>query len=82
MTNAIWSSVASQSPILEGLQNRKDMENIMVDLLNGLVRHHDVTCVTIISDTVYLNVFEGLFFRRTYAVPIIMVRFRIILAMV
>ncbi|XP_063822067.1 glutamate receptor ionotropic, kainate glr-3 [Ostrinia nubilalis] len=67
------SAAADLSPILRSLNERKDLELILLDLLNGLSRQEDITCVAIICDVVYLNVFEGSLFRRTAAVPYVMI---------
>ncbi|XP_047527769.1 glutamate receptor ionotropic, delta-2 [Vanessa atalanta] len=64
---------ADLGPFLNELQVRKDLQFILIDLLNGLVRKDGVTCLVIISDAVYLNVFEGTYFKRTFAVPIVMI---------
>ncbi|CAH0406266.1 unnamed protein product [Chilo suppressalis] len=45
----------------------------MVDLLKGLTRRYDVTCVAVVCDTVYLNVFEGYLFKRMWRMPFIMI---------
>ncbi|XP_050345733.1 glutamate receptor ionotropic, delta-2 [Nymphalis io] len=55
------------------LQVRKDLQLVLIDLLNGVARKDEVTCMVIICDSVYLNVFEGNIFKRTFAVPIVMI---------
>ncbi|XP_049867277.1 glutamate receptor ionotropic, kainate glr-3 [Pectinophora gossypiella] len=66
------SANADITPILKELHGRKDLELILIDLLNGLTRKHDVTCFAFICDPIYLNVFNGALFRRTFAVPYVM----------
>lgn len=67
------STAADISPILRSLNERKDLELVLVDLINGLSRREDITCVAFICDAVYLNVFEGYLFKRTDAAPYVMV---------
>ncbi|KAL0842467.1 hypothetical protein ABMA28_014563 [Loxostege sticticalis] len=64
---------ADISPILRSLNERKDLELVLVDLINGLSRREDITCVAFICDAVYLNVFEGYLFKRTDAAPYVMI---------
>nr|ARO70548.1 antennal ionotropic receptor 68a-2 [Dendrolimus punctatus] len=63
---------ADKSTILKDVNEGKDLEYLMIDLLNDLTKSQEVTCVAIISDTVYLNVFDGEFFGWTYSVPMVM----------
>lgn len=63
------------TPILKDLLEQKDLELVLMDLLNGLTRHDELTCVAIICDPIYLNVFEGALFKSTMSVPFVMVSF-------
>nr|QEE82777.1 ionotropic receptor 3 [Conogethes pinicolalis] len=68
------NTLADLTPILKGLNERKDLEKILVDLLNEMTRLDDeITCMTFVCDAVYLNVFDGDLFKRTAAVPIVMI---------
>ncbi|XP_073943627.1 glutamate receptor ionotropic, delta-2-like [Choristoneura fumiferana] len=64
---------ADTSVIIKDLEESKDLELVLIDLLNGLARRRDVTCVAIICDAVYLNVFEGALFKRTADVSVLMI---------
>ncbi|KAJ8725946.1 hypothetical protein PYW08_004131 [Mythimna loreyi] len=72
----IWTLIggvqAQSFPILKALHERKDLDYLLIDLLNVLARDYEVTCVAIICDEVYLNVFAGPLFRRTARVPYVM----------
>ncbi|KAJ2953036.1 hypothetical protein O0L34_g7426 [Tuta absoluta] len=68
----ISSTQGDSSTIYKELQEDKDLEFLLIDLLNGLIKKHDVTCVAFICDPVYLNVFEGALFKRTRRVPYVM----------
>ncbi|PZC84641.1 hypothetical protein B5X24_HaOG200761 [Helicoverpa armigera] len=59
-------------PILKDLHERKDLEYVLIDLINVLMREYEVTCIAIICDEVYLNVFSGPLFKRTSAIPYVM----------
>ncbi|XP_050558886.1 glutamate receptor ionotropic, kainate glr-3 [Spodoptera frugiperda] len=59
-------------PILKDLHERRDLESVLIDLLNVLTRDYEVTCIAIICDEVYLNVFGGPLFKRTASVPYVM----------
>lgn len=82
---SLYSVQADISPILQSLHERRDLEFVLIDVLNVVTQSHtdDVTCAAIISDPVYLNVFEGVF-RRTFNLPFVMVSlcFTIIMAAV
>ncbi|XP_060810809.1 glutamate receptor ionotropic, kainate glr-3 [Amyelois transitella] len=64
--------MAKLSPIIKDIHESKDLQLVLIDMLNGLARRHDVTCVAVICDTVYLNVFEGAMFKRIRSVPMVM----------
>ncbi|CAG5051014.1 unnamed protein product [Parnassius apollo] len=59
--------------ILKGVKKNKDLEYVLVDLLNDIVRHNDLTCMAIICDSIYLNVFEGALFAKTFTIPYIII---------
>ncbi|CAH2244222.1 jg20167 [Pararge aegeria aegeria] len=64
---------ADTALIVKELQVRKELEFALIDLLNGIMRSEVITCITILSDTVYLGVFEGTLFKRTITVPFVMI---------
>ncbi|XP_053625294.1 glutamate receptor ionotropic, kainate glr-3 isoform X1 [Plodia interpunctella] len=64
---------AKLSPIIKDLHESKDLQLVLIDMLNGQARRHDVTCVVVICDTVYLNVFDGAMFKRILSVPMVMI---------
>ncbi|XP_041977432.1 glutamate receptor ionotropic, delta-2, partial [Aricia agestis] len=66
------SSSANTNIIIRDVEVRRDLEYILIDLINNLSRREDVTCLSLTTDAVYLDVFEGGLFKRTYAFPIIM----------
>nr|AOE47990.1 putative ionotropic receptor IR [Athetis lepigone] len=72
----LWGliGVAKQDtfPILKDLHERKDLDFLLIDLINVLMRDYEVTCIAIICDEVYLNVFAGPLFKRTVSVPFVM----------
>ncbi|XP_026329995.1 glutamate [NMDA] receptor subunit 1 [Hyposmocoma kahamanoa] len=61
------------TPVLKDLLEKKDLELVLMDLLNSLTRRHELTCVAIICDPIYLNVFEGALFKKTMSVPFVMI---------
>ncbi|CAH0722043.1 unnamed protein product, partial [Brenthis ino] len=69
ITTLIVSVQADVGIIFNELQVHKDLEVLLIDILNGLIRNDAVTCLTIVCDDVYLNVFEGALFKRTLNVP-------------
>ncbi|KAM3961306.1 ionotropic receptor 68a [Aphomia sociella] len=66
-------SEANIAPIMKSLHTNKDLQLVLIDLLNDLMHKDDITCIAVICDTVYLNVFEGALFKRIYAVPLVMI---------
>ncbi|KAI5641640.1 ligand-gated ion channel domain-containing protein [Phthorimaea operculella] len=74
----VSATQGDSSAIFKELQEDRDLEFVLIDLLNGLIKKHDVTCVAFICDPVYLNVFEGALFKRTRRVPYVMVEFVLI----
>ncbi|XP_075969996.1 ionotropic receptor 68a [Anticarsia gemmatalis] len=72
----VWTSIAAvrpdSFPILKDIHERRELEYVLIDLLNVLTKNYEVTCMSIICDEVYLNVFSGALFRRTAAVPFVM----------
>nr|XP_037869227.1 glutamate receptor ionotropic, delta-2 [Bombyx mori] len=69
----ISRAVSKASPILEDIYEQKDLEFVLVDLLNHAGRYHDFTCVAVICDAIYYNVFDGAFFKRIDTVPFVMI---------
>lgn len=67
-------------PILKDLHERKDLDYLLIDLLNVLTKDYEVTCIAIICDEVYLNVFAGPLFKRTARVPYVMVSITSVIA--
>ncbi|XP_061383331.1 glutamate receptor ionotropic, kainate glr-3 [Danaus plexippus] len=72
-TPLILRTRADTSRIIKNIEISKDLQDLVADLINYLVRRDDVTCLTVVSDPVYLNVFEGALFKGIYTVPNIMI---------
>ncbi|VVC94364.1 unnamed protein product [Leptidea sinapis] len=57
--------------MLKEISPRKDLQHVVIDLLNGIASRNDVTCVALITDAVYLGMFEGALYKRTYTMPFV-----------
>ncbi|XP_072943470.1 glutamate receptor ionotropic, kainate 3-like, partial [Epargyreus clarus] len=64
---------ADLGAITKDVYIKRDLEFLLIDMLNGIPKNYDITCVTVMSDPVYLNIFEGGLFIRIIAVPIVMI---------
>ncbi|CAG4913336.1 unnamed protein product [Colias eurytheme] len=62
---------ADIGPIIKELKVKTDLQYVIIDLLNRIARKEDVSCVAAITDTVYLNVFEGGLFKKTFPMPFV-----------
>ncbi|XP_061712746.1 glutamate receptor ionotropic, delta-2 [Cydia pomonella] len=67
----IASTHATLSPIIRGVDESKDLEWLLVDLLNGLSRH--VSCAAVVCDAAHLGVWAGALWRRTAPPPVVMI---------
>ncbi|KAG6463923.1 hypothetical protein O3G_MSEX014160 [Manduca sexta] len=65
-------SSEATSPILRGVAHNKELRWVLIDILHSL-RPRDITCIAVISDSVYLNVFDGELFRIITNVPFVMI---------
>ncbi|CAK1581472.1 unnamed protein product [Parnassius mnemosyne] len=59
--------------ILKGVKRNRDLEYVLIDLLNDIARYNDLTCMAIICDSIYLNVFEGTLFAKTFTIPYVII---------
>ncbi|XP_059045267.1 glutamate receptor ionotropic, kainate glr-3 [Achroia grisella] len=69
----IYSTNANMVPILKGIQRNKDLQLVLIDVLKDSLQQEDVKCIAVICDAVYLNVFDGAFYKRMYDMPIVMI---------
>lgn len=60
-------------PIMKHVYERRELEHVLIDLLNVVSRNYEVTCMAVICDEVYLNVFSGSMFRSLAPIPFVMV---------
>ncbi|XP_068629684.1 glutamate receptor ionotropic, kainate glr-3 [Battus philenor] len=59
--------------MLKDVKRNKELRSVVVDLFSVIVRDDDVTCATIISDEVYLNVFDETLFRKARTMPFVFI---------
>ncbi|KPJ04976.1 Glutamate receptor, ionotropic kainate 1 [Papilio xuthus] len=69
----IGSAHADIDNILRDVKKHKELEHLIVDLVNLVSMRGDQACVAVLCDPVYLNIFEGALFDKLYTVPFVFI---------
>ncbi|XP_047988207.1 glutamate receptor ionotropic, delta-2 [Leguminivora glycinivorella] len=60
--------------MMRGVESRKDLEWVLVDLLNAAARRGGVTCAAVVCDAAHLGVWRGALWRRlSPPLPVVMI---------